>query len=232
MSLIPGWGSIASAHWWENFYFWAGIVALILLGVTEVVSHRYTERKDELTATEQDETQRRHDEEMARLHLETAKITERAAILEKEAAVARAEQERLKSLVTWRALTAGQLQKLSDDLIASPKEIPHNVTVAYAAGDTEAQYLAILITNTLTKSGWAASLQSRTMASGVFFGIYIPGDNRTVEALRSAFTKPQIPFSSNQMSGGYSTFGGGVFIGGRPVQPDAEIFVGPKLPPF
>jgi hypothetical protein len=52
-----------------------------LLGVFEVVSHRYSERKDELAAVEQDSTQRRHDEEMARLHLETAKANERAAEL-------------------------------------------------------------------------------------------------------------------------------------------------------
>jgi hypothetical protein len=61
------------------------------LGVFEVISHRYSERKDELAAVEQDSTQRRHDEEMARLHLETAKANERAAelntTLEKKSAV-------------------------------------------------------------------------------------------------------------------------------------------------
>ena len=65
--------SITGANSWSNFYFWAGIAALLALGVFEVFSHRYTERKDELVAQQQDETQRRHDEEMARLHLEQPK---------------------------------------------------------------------------------------------------------------------------------------------------------------
>jgi len=86
MSWIPGWGSVTSAHVWSNFYFGASIVALILLGVFEVISHRYSERKDELADREQTDTQRRHDEEMTRLHVaieaskaETAKATARAA---------------------------------------------------------------------------------------------------------------------------------------------------------
>ena len=57
MSAIPGWDSVASSHWWSNFYFWASILALISLGVMEVVSHRYSERKDELAASEQESHQ-------------------------------------------------------------------------------------------------------------------------------------------------------------------------------
>jgi hypothetical protein len=70
---------------------------LLALGVFEVFSHRYTERKDELAAQQQDETQRKHDEEIARLHLETAQIQERAAQLEKEAAEARLSLTRLQT---------------------------------------------------------------------------------------------------------------------------------------
>jgi len=81
VSWIPGWDSVAGAHSWSNIYFWAGIFALLSLGVFEIFSHRYTERKDELVAQQQDETQRQHDEEMARLHLETAMANEEAARL-------------------------------------------------------------------------------------------------------------------------------------------------------
>jgi flagellar biosynthesis/type III secretory pathway M-ring protein FliF/YscJ len=90
MAWIPGWDSITGSHWWENFYFWASIAALILLGVTEIISHRYTERKDELAAKEQTATQRRHDEEMARLQLDLGKANAAAA-----AANARTEELRL-----------------------------------------------------------------------------------------------------------------------------------------
>jgi hypothetical protein len=53
MSLIPGWDSIAGAGWWSTFYFWASIISLIGLGTSEVASHRYSERKDELVGQQQ-----------------------------------------------------------------------------------------------------------------------------------------------------------------------------------
>ncbi len=84
MSWIPGWDSIGGADWWSSFYFWAGIIALLLLGVSEVVSHRYSERKDELVAQEQTAIQRGYDKEIAQLHLEASRATERAAKLEQE----------------------------------------------------------------------------------------------------------------------------------------------------
>jgi hypothetical protein len=98
MSLIPGWDSIAGANGWSNFYFWAGIVALLALGIFEVFSHRYTERKDELVAQQQEITQRQHDAEIAQLHLEAAQISERAAKSELE--VARLSTPRFKLLTS------------------------------------------------------------------------------------------------------------------------------------
>lgn len=96
MSAIPRWDSIAGANWWSNFYFWASIFALILLGITEVVSHRYSERHDELSAIEQEATKKANDDEIARLHSDAASANERAGILENEAAQARLELSKLK----------------------------------------------------------------------------------------------------------------------------------------
>jgi len=96
MSWIPGWESVTGARWWENFYFWASIGALILLGAAEIVSHRYTERKDELAAIEQTSTQRRHDEEMARLHAETEASKAEIAKANASAAEANARAEALR----------------------------------------------------------------------------------------------------------------------------------------
>jgi hypothetical protein len=76
---IPGWNSAAAAGLWGNIFFWAGIIALLFLGVSEVVPRRYGERKDELVSKEQAATDRRQNEEMARLRVETAKANERAA---------------------------------------------------------------------------------------------------------------------------------------------------------
>jgi hypothetical protein len=94
MGIIPGWTSVAGSHWWSNAYFWGSIGALILLGITEIVSHRYGERKDELSAIEQETTKKDHENEIARLHYEAAKMNERAGTLENEAASARLETER------------------------------------------------------------------------------------------------------------------------------------------
>lgn len=84
MSWIPGWDTVANAGWWSTFYFWASIGSLMLLGASEVVSHRYSERKDELSEQEQTKTQQKHDEEIARLHLETANANASTEMLRKE----------------------------------------------------------------------------------------------------------------------------------------------------
>lgn len=93
MSIIPGWDSIAGSHWWSNFYFWLSIVSLISLGVMEVVSHRYSERNDKLSAIEQEATKKAHEFEIAQLHLEAARMAKQAEELRQknidmEAAVA------------------------------------------------------------------------------------------------------------------------------------------------
>jgi hypothetical protein len=57
--------------------------------MAEVASHRYSDRKDELTAIDQEAIQRRHDEDMARVQHDAAQAIERAAHLEKDAAEAK-----------------------------------------------------------------------------------------------------------------------------------------------
>jgi len=75
----PGWSTVEGASWWSNFYFWISIGSLFLLGASEVISHRYTLRTEDLVAQEQTETKRLHDTEIARVHLETAQANEKAA---------------------------------------------------------------------------------------------------------------------------------------------------------
>jgi hypothetical protein len=48
MIQLPGWDSVDRTAWWSSFYFWASIFSLLLLGATEVLSHRYGKRHDEL----------------------------------------------------------------------------------------------------------------------------------------------------------------------------------------
>jgi hypothetical protein len=90
---LPGWDSLPAVSRYHNWAEMAGIIAVAFLVVFEVITYQYGHRKDELTGQEQTATNSRHDEEMARLHLETAnanKATEelRKQNLELEAAVA------------------------------------------------------------------------------------------------------------------------------------------------
>jgi hypothetical protein len=116
MSWIPGWNSIAGAHGWENFFFYAGIIALILLGIMEVASHRAAQRKDELTEQQQTETQRRHDEEIARLHLETAQANERAARIESNNLALRTTLDEIEGKIAPKSLSEKDIEEIGASL--------------------------------------------------------------------------------------------------------------------
>lgn len=69
---FPGWNSIATTGILSNFFFWVSIGALVLLGVAEVLSHRFGERHDSLLAQQHQTEKYGTDSEIARLHRETA----------------------------------------------------------------------------------------------------------------------------------------------------------------
>jgi hypothetical protein len=150
VSWIPGWDSITSAHSWSNIYFWASICSLILLGVFEVFSHRYSERKDELAAVEQSDAQRRHNEEIARLHLETATANERT------------EQLRAENLTLQRVMTARHVGLIGFDGPAPADKWFANIGVysgmdlfiQVTPGDPEAENLAKEIAIAVRAHGW------------------------------------------------------------------------------
>jgi hypothetical protein len=208
MSWIPGWDSVAGAGWWSGFYFWVSIGCLIGLGVAEIASHRYGDRKDNLADAEQRETQRRHDEDMARVQHDTAQAIERAAQLEKEAAEARvgiaranadaararAEQERLKQMVVWRSISDDMAKSLTARL--SIRKEP--IVLAVVANDPEAMFLATQLTKILTNASWTAFARSVSWGNWLPIGIHIYGpDNDTVRLLRESFTAVGVPFDSH-----------------------------------
>ena len=118
----------------------------MFLGVSEVVSHRYGERKDELVSKEQAATDRRHDEEMARLHLEAAKANERAAEANNRAQQAALALEKYKAP---RRLTAKVKAKIASDL----KSFGGTTFVMSAVGP-EPIDLAIDTADALAAAGW------------------------------------------------------------------------------
>jgi hypothetical protein len=79
---LPGWDSLPTVTRYQNWAEIAGIIILVFLAIAEIVAYQYGHRKDDLTQQQQTEADRRHDEEMARLHVEAANARERAAILE------------------------------------------------------------------------------------------------------------------------------------------------------
>ncbi|MGH6725323.1 MAG: hypothetical protein ACREB8_02100 [Pseudolabrys sp.] len=52
MTWWPGWGSVDSAGFWSHFWFWVGIVSLIAVGASAVISHLYGLRKDQLMSAQ------------------------------------------------------------------------------------------------------------------------------------------------------------------------------------
>jgi hypothetical protein len=220
MSWIPGWGSVASSAWWSGFYFWVSIVCLIGLGVAEVVSHRYEGRKDQLAAIEEAAKDKRHDEDMARVQHDTAQANERAAQLEKDAANARLETERLKQTVAWRTIPPQVATTLENALAAKPG----SVNLRYTDGDPESLYLAIQFSQIFTKAKWQVAPGSLKL-NAIVFGIFLPdiaGDGQSLRAAFSAaniaFTTEPLPASGSSVSFNVATITGApmLLIGSKP----------------
>jgi hypothetical protein len=227
MSWFPGWDSIAWTGWWSGFFFWASIGSLMLLGASEVISHRYSERKDELAEIQQIVDKKAHDDEIARLHLDTAQITERAARLEKEAAEARRdaaqarlEQERLRAQLAWRTISPEATTRLQTILAKNPGKI----NVQHVANDPEALYLAIQIANIFGQAKWQVQMLAMTMAGTVVFGLWIPESEASdLTNVRDAFRAVRTSFSTDKLPPAGISFGGAfpdapiVFVGSKPI---------------
>jgi hypothetical protein len=188
MSWIPGWDSAASANLWSNIFFWAGIAALLFLGISEVVSHRYTERKDELVSEQQAAAERHHNEEIARLHLETAQANERAANLEKETATANERSAELK-LALEKEIAARQPRLINPQqrmqLVAALTKIisKGGITVTWKLFDEEAEIFGTQILEALKESGFDAKEMRGP------FGFGIPGQWILVRDLKEYQTE-------------------------------------------
>jgi hypothetical protein len=120
----------------------------------------------------------------------------RTAILEKEAADARSETERIKQVVAWRTITPVDALKLETALA----EKPGAVNLRYMDGDPEALFLAIQISQILDKAHWRIAPGVVKPSNAIVFGIDLP-DASGVDAqtLRRAFLAAKVPFSPNEL---------------------------------
>jgi hypothetical protein len=123
----------------------------------------------------------------------------RAAELEKEAANARLETEKIKRAVAWRVISPEDALKLEKALVAKPG----SVNLRYTDGDPEALYLAVQISQILTKANWHIAPGAIKPSNAIFFGIGLPdangGDSQT---LRGAFSAANIRFSISALPSG------------------------------
>lgn len=200
MSWLPGWNTITGTNAWENAFFWGSIIALILLGIMEVASHRAAQRKDELTEQQQTETQRRHDEDMAALHLQASQANERAAKLEIEAAAANERTAEIMKATAWRGFTPSEIASLEASLSAHPGKI----VIGWILGDAESLSLATQFANILRRANpqWTFMSDAKAYETALVFGIYIPaspGADDVVNTLRNAFKSADIEFKTQDL---------------------------------
>lgn len=206
----------------DDVYFWANwiLVVALLVGVAAtyaiVVSGNMRDRtlKNELSIQS----------------AATAQANERAASLEKEAAEAKLQYEKLKAAVAWRAVAPDQLPLLAK-LLAT-----HVATVQleYVRGDAESQQFAAQFWTAFRRAGWTVVLKAKTPL-GAASGIWVlpnatPGDSTTaaVESVRNAFREIGVPFDAS--GGPAMEHAPGETWG--PNSPPVKVIVGSKPEPI
>ena len=216
---LPGWDSLSAVTRYHGWAEIAGIIFLALLVIAEVTAYRYGHRKDDLTDRQQTATNQRHDDELARLHLETAQANERAAKLQEAAA--------------WRVFPA----EVKAQLVNGLRNAGGLVEISYPANDPEALFLASQIEDIFKQLNvgkvpfpWNLTIQPRQFSRSIFWGLRIFGQNSDeVEILRRAFTSAGMPFLVDPVPNILNDSPGMMISGGPPSA--ATIFVGSKRPP-
>jgi hypothetical protein len=175
MTWWPGWDSIEGAKGWADFYFWFGIGCLVLLAVSEVISHRYGLRKDELVAAAEVTTskQRKADQDAA-----DARHAAEIGGLKGQLSEAEKKVENLRSQQIARRLTPDQKTALIGALspFASQKVFIWCSTAAWDCTDFAVDFMDVF-----KSAGWQPTDQIR-------YGIMVGGDAVGIEVL----VNPQI----------------------------------------
>ena len=146
----------------------------------------------------------------------------RAAELEKEAALARLETEKIKAVVAWRSISAANATKLEQFLAAKPG----SVNLRYMDGDPEALFLAIQLSQILAKAGWQVAPGAVKPSNAIVFGIALPDTTAPDgDTLRKAFAAAAIAFSTDPVPPA------GVSFSIATIQGAPMLMVGSKAPP-
>jgi predicted signal transduction protein with EAL and GGDEF domain len=149
----------------------------------------------------------------------------RAATLEKEAADAKLETEKLKGQLAWRTIDANK----SNELVAQLSKNPSSVFIEYVWGDSETMYLLLQIERIFTAAGWKVAVRGNQYG-GVVFGIIIPDDpnnSQSVANVRTAFSSIGMSFGTGPIEP-QITFS----MGASPGPESVKIVIGSKKPQF
>jgi hypothetical protein len=111
---LPGWNSIEVTGTASNWFFWLSIGALVLLGLAEVLQHRYGDRHDWLLAQKHQAEKDAGDGAIARLHLETSHAQAEQAKANERTAQLQLDLEREKEKRIGRGLTKDQWDALQE----------------------------------------------------------------------------------------------------------------------
>jgi cell division protein FtsL len=205
LSDLPGWDSLPTVSRNHSVAEIAGIIVLGALVAAEVVAYKYGKRKDFLTEQQQHATEQRHDEEMARLHLETAQANKATEEL-------RQENLDLRTKIAGRRVKSEQYERLVLELSKNP-----GFFHMQAMTDGESALYAADLFKTLKAAQWTSDTPEFPLGT-VWHGLVLfqtddPAALRIAEALKAA----DIPF----------------LIGDAQHKKErATLMVGAKPPPF
>lgn len=155
MAVLPDWNSIESTARWSDFLFWAGIVCLVLLAVTEVASHIYGSRSASLSREaasaagtnrkqEEDAAEKHHAEELDRMQRQLAEA--KTAAEEAQGPATKAQQQ-----IATRRLTPAQKQTL---IAALTPFAGQKVDVFCIMGDVEGKQFARDLDDVFRAANW------------------------------------------------------------------------------
>ncbi len=166
------------AIWWYDIANIAFMVSLIVGLVATFVIFRTSSSKEEY------------------LKRELSIMYERAAVLEKEAANARLETEKIKKSVAWRVIPPDSVSVFEKVLSAKPGA----VNLRYTDGDPEALFLAIQISQILTKAHWKIASGAVKFSNAIVFGIGLPdASGADAQTLLDAFLAAKVQVSPDAL---------------------------------
>jgi len=159
--------------------------------------------------------------EVEKAHADITKANAAIAQADARAAEAGVEQERLKQIVSWRALSPAALATLTDSLRGGG-----SANLTYAANDPEALYFWTQISKAFPKPSWTLVGQARTYEGTFHAGIFINGpDTQDTRTIRNAFTAAGIPFGAQELGEPH------MFFGDPPIPNVPTVFIASRFPP-